>query len=153
MADKTDAPSMSTDGTPQIYFDQMNHINSHLHDITKTQQQINHNGNQNLTMSQVHYIHGILDKMRPTTTTDLKTRIHRSTVNKLKRSELIKSGDWNEWEQTEWKQLNQYNEQKMFGKPCQRQHGKGLFNLVWTHYLKTDGTNTLKARCTCDGSP
>ena len=118
MADETDAPSMLTDGTPQIYFDQMNHINSHLHDITKVQRNIKHDGDQNLTMEQVHYIHGILDELKPTTTDELKTRIHKSTVNKLKRSELIKSGDWSEWEKIEWKQLNQYNEQKMFGEPC-----------------------------------
>ena len=28
-----------------------------------------------------------------------------------------------------------------------------MFNLVWTHYCKTDGTNAQKARCTCNGSP
>ena len=41
----------------------------------------------------------------------------------------------------------------MFGAPCQRDYSRGLFNLVWTHYYKTDGSNTRKARCTCDGSP
>ena len=41
----------------------------------------------------------------------------------------------------------------MFGEPCPRQHGKGLFNLMWNHYYKTDGTNAKKAQWTCDGSP
>ena len=41
----------------------------------------------------------------------------------------------------------------MCGELFPRHQGKGLFNLVWTHYHKTDGTNTRKDRCTCDGSP
>ena len=79
-----------------------------------------------MSMEHVHYIHEILDDLRPTTQQDLRYRAYKATVNKLKRSELIKSGDWSEWETTEWRQLNQYNEQKIFGKPCPKQHGKGL---------------------------
>ena len=41
----------------------------------------------------------------------------------------------------------------MFGAPCPLPPGKVIFSLVWSHYLKTDGTAKRKARCTCDGSP
>ena len=36
VVDENDRPSMSENGTPQIYFDQMNVIHAHLSDIRET---------------------------------------------------------------------------------------------------------------------
>ena len=57
-------------------------------------------------MDQVQYLHGVLEDIQPTKKSDLQTRAHKAAVNKLHRSDLIKSGDWHEWEKCEWKQLN-----------------------------------------------
>ena len=74
-------------------------------------------------------------------------------TKKLCCKDLIHAGDWKEWEQAEWLQLNQYHQQHLFGEPCPPPANRGISNLVWSHYYKTDGSNNRKARCTCDGSP
>ena len=35
--DNTELPTLSQQGTPQINFDQMNHIKTHLHDLNMLQ--------------------------------------------------------------------------------------------------------------------
>ena len=81
--------------------------------------------------------------------------VSKTAVNKdtLRRRDLLQRNDWNDWENSEWLQLNQFNRQGMFGTSCPRKHGVGLFNIVWTYSIKIDGSNTKKARCTCDSSP
>lgn len=58
--------------------------------------------------------------------------------------------NWPDWKASEYDQLNQCHEQRMFGKPCQRPHHCDLLPLIWTCVLKLDGRK--KARCVCDGS-
>ena len=130
MVDKSDAPSMLMDGTPQIYFDQLNNIHNYLQEIMDNKPTHEHDNTQSMSMEQVHYVHDNLNEVPPTTKRDLMEKAHKAAVNKMRWSDLVKAGDWSEWEAVEWKQLNQYHEQKMFGEPCERQQGKGLFNLV-----------------------
>ena len=66
--------------------------------------------------------------------------------------DLLLAEDWDEWEKAEWLQLNQYQRQNMFGTPCPLPQDKGIFNLVWSHYRKTDGTNSRKVRYKCNRS-
>ena len=99
----------------------------------------------------VHHIHDILADVH--LMTNKTPTVNKALVDKLRRRDLINATDWKEWQECEWKQLNQYNDQKLFGTPFQRDYKKGLFILVWTHYYKTDGSNSRKARFTCDGSP
>eukprot|EP01082_Thalassiosira_pseudonana_P000781 g1142.t1 g1142 contig10:1468593-1470029(+) len=74
-----------------------------------------------------------------------------SRVLKLTRGKLRKQSDWDDWRQAEWLQLDQYNEQGMFGTPVPCTDSTTAFFLVWTYVLKVlDGRK--KARCTCDGS-
>ena len=70
---------------------------------------------------------------------------------KLTRSKLKKSPDWLIWELSEFKQLDQYLEQNMFGEPCPRPYKSNILPLIWTYVIKHDGTK--KARCVCNGSP
>ena len=49
-----------------------------------------------MSMEQVHYVHDILNELRPTTKEDLNMKVHKAAVNKLRQSDLIKSGDWHE---------------------------------------------------------
>ena len=84
------------DGTPQIYFDKMSAIHQHLHELAMTTAHVpvERNRHQSLFMEQVHYLHGILEDIWPTTKTDLQAQAHKAAVNELRRSDLIKSGDW-----------------------------------------------------------
>ena len=72
-------------------------------------------------------------------------------VNKLTRRKLHTTDAWSEWQQSEWLQLDRYDEQHMFGDPVPNPGREKVFNLVWTYVEKVlDGRK--KARCTLDGS-
>ena len=70
---------------------------------------------------------------------------------RLTRGKLLKSEDWEEWHQSEYKQLDQYYDQGMFGEPVAVDDYSAVFNLVWTYVVK-ELDKRKKARCTCDGS-
>jgi len=67
------------------------------------------------------------------------------------RGRLLKQDDWEEWKQSEYLQLNQYEEQGMFGAPIDPKTDDPIFYLVWTYTVK-QVDNRKKARCVCDGS-
>ena len=72
-------------------------------------------------------------------------------VMKLTRGKLLRQEDWNDWQESEFLQLNQYDAQNMFGSPVAVESTEAVFNLVWSYGIKAvDGRK--KARCTCDGS-
>lgn len=123
--DETDLPAISSHGTPQLYFDQMNVIHSHLKEIYDDRY------HKPAEDAQVNKVDGKF----------------------FRRRDLMLQEDWKDWKASEWLQLDQYLRQGMFGPPCRRRLDRGLFNLVWTYLIKTDGTGKKKARCTCDGSP
>lgn len=70
---------------------------------------------------------------------------------KLTRGKLLKTDDWDEWQMSEYTQLDQYDKQKMFGEPVAPPDLAAVFNLVWTYVVK-ELDKRKKARCTCDGS-
>ena len=76
----------------------------------------------------------------------------KQRAKKLTRRILKQQHDWHEWEQSEWKQLNQYEEQDTFGPPCQLPSGANCLSLLWTYVIK-DGSGIKKARCVCNGKP
>ena len=70
---------------------------------------------------------------------------------KLTRGKLLQLSDWDDWQESEYLQLNQYHSQGMFGDPVLTKDGDAIFHLVWTYNIKAvDGRK--KARCVCDGS-
>jgi hypothetical protein len=70
---------------------------------------------------------------------------------KLTRGKMVQQEDWNDWLESEYLQLNQYNAQCMFGNPVAASESYAIFHLVWTYNIKAvDGRK--KARCVCDGS-
>ena len=74
-----------------------------------------------------------------------------TVANKLTRRILRQQDDWDEWNSSEFTQLDQYATQNMFGEPCPVTKTSAVFNLIWTYVIKElDGRK--KARCTCDGS-
>jgi hypothetical protein len=70
---------------------------------------------------------------------------------KLTQGKLIKQQDWDEWNKSEFLQLDQYEAQGMFGKPTAAANNEAIFYLVWTYTIKT-ADKLKKARCVCDGS-
>ncbi len=74
-----------------------------------------------------------------------------SKAMKLTRGKLLEQQDWLDWQDSEYLQLNQYEDQGMFGQPVAVREEDAVFRLVWTNSIKAvDGRK--KARCVCDGS-
>ncbi len=70
----------------------------------------------------------------------------------LTRGKLLKQHDWEEWQESEFLQLDQYNAQGIFGLPVMVDSDAAVFHSVWTYAIKAvDGCK--KARWECDGSP
>ncbi len=69
----------------------------------------------------------------------------------FKLSELINREDWPDWQQSRYKMLDNYKEQKMFGMPQQKPQGIKALRMLWIYLLKPD--KTKKARMVCGGSP
>ena len=56
-----------------------------------------------------------------------------SVAMKLTRGKLLKTNEWlgdNRWQAFEWKQLDQYDKQGMFGTPVHVDKKEAIFNLV-----------------------
>ena len=68
---------------------------------------------------------------------------------KLTRGKLPKGTDWDEWQKSERKQLDQYETQGMFGTPVPIVDETTVFQLVWTYNIK-ELDKRKKARCACD---
>jgi hypothetical protein len=71
---------------------------------------------------------------------------------RLTRGKLLKQPDWDEWQTSEYLQLDQYDAQGMFGQPVPRVKDMSVFHLVWTYAIKALDARK-KARWACDGSP
>jgi hypothetical protein len=76
---------------------------------------------------------------------------YRTRAMKLTRGKLRQQKDWDEWHRAEWTQLDQYEDQGMFGDPVRIDDERLIFYLVWT-YVEKVLDKRKKARCTCDGS-
>jgi hypothetical protein len=76
---------------------------------------------------------------------------YTTKVMRLTRERLLKQKDWNEWQESEFLQLDQYEKQQMFGNPVTVDDDATVFHLIWTYGIKTlDGRK--KAHCVCNGS-
>jgi hypothetical protein len=73
-------------------------------------------------------------------------------VMRLTRGKLLKQPDWEEWQASEYLQLDQYDAQGMFGQPVPRAEDMAVFHSVWTYAIKALDARK-KARWACDGSP
>ena len=125
-------------GIPQVNIDQLNHRYS-LQDIH--------------TMSQAEYDQWFAslptcfyEVVREGGVMNFTTACH-----KLTRRQLLKQDDWLDWRASEFKQLDQYESQFMFGEPCPPKKTDACFYMIWTYSIKTDD-GRKKARMTCDGS-
>ena len=145
------------DWVPIMYFDQLNVIAHHLRQIKYRAEMV-----QDINMSQSVQPPSTRDKV--TTTIKMLQAIfidgiktHTAAMNtahtlkpkskhcakKLMRRILKQQHDWHKWEQSEWKQLNQYEEQETFGPPCHLPLGANCLSLLWTYVVK-DGSGISK---------
>ena len=144
-------------GIPMLYFDQLATISKHLSQLNNQQisnntpiiNQIDQsNDEQNKYLLKMMHAFKTFGTLRAAKAILPKNK--RSST-KLTRQKLKKLPSWPQWQKSEYKQLNQYHEQDMFGEPCQLPPGANVLDLLWTYLIKTDGT--LKARCVCNGQP
>jgi hypothetical protein len=68
------------------------------------------------------------------------------------RGKSLKQPDWKEWQKSEFLQLDQYDEQSMFGTPMSMTNEMVVFHSVWTCAIKALDSRK-KARWVCDGPP
>ena len=143
-------------GVPQLYHDQMNIIASHLWEMSNKPE-------WNIEENESIIAPYVLDKdnnVKKKYKAKVKMLFHHPTIRKadtvkipkkLTRKYLLKQVDWNLWQQSEFKQLDQYRSQGTLGDPTTLPKGANLLPLLWTYLIKDDGTR--KARCVCNGSP
>ena len=63
---------------------------------------------------------------------------------RLTRRSLQLQADWNDWKESEFKQLDQYRDQNMFGKPTKLPIGANLLYLLRTYLVKDNSTKKSK---------
>jgi hypothetical protein len=59
-----------------------------------------------------------------------------STAMKLTQRKIFQQQDWTDWQDSEYLQLNQYEDQGMLGQPVAVTEDDAVFHLVWTHSIK-----------------
>ena len=147
-------PMHEDSGIPMLYFDQLHVISQHLQHIKNDclNEKVNSDECKHSYPSSklakalkrldvpgmIAALHGILPK-------------NQMKSKRLTRKKLQNSRQWNTWKLAEWKQLDQYWDQKMFGKPCILPPNANVLNLLWDYRIKDDGT--YKARMVCNGRP
>ena len=122
-------------GTPLIYHDQLNVIAKHITEM-KINDEERHKTHQK-------YLQIIEPKIATIKSSKKKA--------KLTRKLLKMQPDWCEWQQAEYKQLDQYDAQSMFSTSQPIPTGTNKLPFMWTYVVKEDGTK--KARAPCNGSP
>jgi hypothetical protein len=123
-------------GIPQLYFDQLNIIAKHLKSINQDEQSTIWSLQQPSSN----------DTMSAPQTTD-----NPDAGQFFTKKELQKCQDWNEWQQSIYKMLDQYQGQRMFSDPVPLPKEKNALHMHWVYCLKMCGTR--KARMVCNGSP
>jgi hypothetical protein len=136
------APSMADHGVPQLHLDQLNVIAHHLDAIR-----------QERTQSWP----GLPTDMPPLEDEDIEAAISKGlAIPRMTRRTVMSSPEAPKWRKTEWTQLSKYQNQGMFGDPCERPNDPNavILPFVWTYVHKIDPlTNEVveKARGTCNG--
>ena len=120
-------------GIPQLHFDQLNPLSHILHDMKH---------------DEIEY------KTVPEAPPLNNAAVYKTTTAPLTRKRLQQQDDWNDWIESERLQLDQYEQQDMFGPPGELPTGIDDINvlpMIWTYLTKTCGRK--KARCVANGAP
>jgi len=115
-------------GVPQLYFDQMHHIDQHLFHLNTDPD----------WQTDAHHEDGpIYPSLR------IKASKQRQAVppkskhcgTKLTRRNLLLRDEWSAWQHSECLQLDQYDTQHTFGTPCSPPTNANIFHLLWTYTI------------------
>ena len=146
------------EGIPMLYYDQLVMISDHLecikNDTTSNQSTTTISKLNASTHIQHKYLAKMFDAFTKQGTIHAAKAIlpkNKRKSTRLTRRKLKMLDNWDEWKQSEWKQLDQYENQDTFGEPCKLPSGANVLDLLWTYNIKDDGR--LKARCVCNGKP
>ena len=125
-------------GIPQLYHDQLNFIGQHLWDI-KNNPEWQLNTDEELVITDAdspkmrtllantrkklnrHHLHTTMSAFPLSYKVKM---LKKNRKQKLTRRKLLARPDWNDWKQSEFKQLNQYESQGTFGQPCKYPKGE-----------------------------
>ena len=121
-------------GIPQLHFDQIGILSNILQEVIHDEQHIQS-----------------IDEAPPL---DNAVQVNKADAASLTRTKLMKQQDWQEWQQSEFLQLDQYQTQNMFSEPMQLPSNDPTINvlpMIWTYLIKTCGRK--KARCVANGAP
>ena len=140
----------SQKGIPQMYHDQMNVIGKHLWELSNDPEWTEDIENALPLLECVRKDQMDLTPADRKKLLDLLSITSLKKQRKLTRRILQGQADWHEWQASEFKQLDQYEDQHTFGEPQERPHGSNLLNLIWCYMIKDDGRK--KARCVCNGA-
>ena len=125
-------------GLPMLSFDQLNVIAHHLHAITT---------GKDLWVDKTQW--------PPITDDSINLAITKGiAIPHLTRRKVKLLPEWPQFQTSEWAQLDKYEKQGMFGKPCPRTSTMTVLPWVWTYVFKTNPlTNEPepKSRGTCNG--
>jgi len=129
-------------GVPQLFHDQLNILSIHQQELRKKET--------------IVATHCRMDEWEATVRQLNNENYGEATQNevipnKLTRKWLMQQLDWNDWQKSEWKQLDQYDQQNMLGQPEPRPSKANILTLLWAYLIKTNGIK--KARCCCKGNP
>jgi hypothetical protein len=95
--------------------------------------------------------------MPPLDDEDIDAATHKGlAIPRMTRRTVMRSPEAAKWRTTEWTQLTKYQNQSMFGDPCERPNDPNavILPFVWTYVHKIDpitGEIVEKARATCNG--
>ena len=145
----------SQTGLPHMFYDQLNVIGRHLFDIKHDPALVENNasilGKDELQPSDLpQNDFEILKDLQSLIAHSIDSSVISKRRGKLTRRKLLQCSDWDDWRESEVKQLDQYESQQTFGPPQDLPPGANVLNLIWTYLIKDDGRK--KARCVCNGS-
>ena len=140
-------------GIPQLYHDQLNIISDHIWDL-RYNPEWHAEAEDALPILEVIRKEGTYENLPEQDKVKLQDVLLKAASvkkqRKLTRRILKELPDWKDWQQSEFKQLDQYHDQDTFGEPEPRPKGANLLSLLWCYLVKDDGRK--KARCVCNGN-
>jgi hypothetical protein len=147
------------DGLPLMYFDQLSTISNHLKNIKYDKNDSIHPDNVNkndekgpilINMMKAYLNEGTVQVAKAAIPKAILSKSKQRTT-KLTRRKLKKLDNWDQWQKSEWLQLDQYEGQDTFGPPCKLPLNANCLDLLWCYNIKDNGT--LKAHCVCNRKP
>jgi hypothetical protein len=147
-------PIHPTEGSIQLYYDQLNIIAKNLRDAypkaSSQEEQVNITNDDNNPI--IRSAGTLGDKTPAQHKTELDPHIHENDLGKsFTLKQLKQCPDWEHWKKERYKMLDSYNDQGMFSEPMVAPEKANIHHMLWRYLVKMCGTR--KAQMVCDGSP